>query len=444
MSRFVNPTAGLSAALLLLCSATAPAYDLIDIHRLALDHDPVLRAAEAVRQAEFEVKPQSRALLHPTINLNADYNKGRERIISSPFAATGTSSFDSSGISLSLVQPLYNREYFMLLSQSDAAVGRAEAEYRAAEQALMVRVAQAYFDLLAARDNLEFAVAEKEAIERQLEQAKQRFEVGLVAITDVHEAQAAYDLTTAAEIEAMNLLHSSEEALYEITGEVPGQISPLAAEIPLERPDPADIDQWVARALEQNLSLLAVQFNEEIAKDNIAIQRAGHHPRLDLVASLSRTESTSSSFGGRRENEDGIVGLQFTLPLYAGNAVTSRTREAGFRLTQAKEETERQRRATLRQTRDAYLAVVAAINRVRALGQARVSAQSALDATEAGFEVGTRTTVDVLLARSDLFEAERGFARARYDYIINLLLLKQASGILGEPDLEEINRWLEG
>ncbi len=446
MSRFAKLSVSMAAALLLFCSTTAAAYDLIEIHYLALDNDPVLRAAEAARRAEIEIKPQNRALLLPLISFDADYRQGRERIRSNAFdpSLNGTNDrFSASVLSLSLNQPLYNREYFVRLRQADASVARADAEYRSAEQALMVRIAQAYFQLLAARDNLDFARAEKEAIERQLEQAKQRFEVGLVAITDVHEAQAAFDLTTAAEIEAENLLQSSEEALYEITGEVPGQISSLRPDIPLARPDPADIDQWVTTAMQQNFALLAAQFGEIIAEDAISVERSGHHPRLDLVASVNRTDSDSSALGGERGSEDAIIGLTFSLPLYSGNAVTSRTRAAGFRLAQAKEEVERQRRATLRQTRDAYLAVIAAINRVRALSQARVSAQSALEATEAGLEVGTRTTVDVLLARSDLFEAERGYARARYDYIINTLLLKQAAGVLVVQDLEQINQWLE-
>lgn len=436
----------LIAGLMLLCSSVS-AYDLSEIHRLALDNDPVLRSAEAVREAEFEAKPQSRALLRPTILFDANHTRGRERIIANPFSPAlegTTSSFETTGISLSLNQPLYNREFFVRLRQADSVVARADADYRAAEQALMVRVAQAYFDLLAARDGLEFAAAEKEAIERQLEQADQRFEVGLVAITDVHEARAAFDLATAAEIEAQNLVENSKEVLYEIAGRVPGQIRPLTREIPLERPDPADIDQWVAIAMEQNFALLAAQFGEEIARDGIDLQRAGHHPRLDFIASLSRTESDSGSFGGRREFEEGVLGLRLVVPLYEGNAVTSRTREAGFVLTQAKQEVERQRRAALRQTRDAYLSVIAAINRVNALAQARISARSALDATEAGFDVGTRTTVDVLLARSDLFEAERGYSRARYDYVVNILLLKEAAGILTVSDIDQINRWLEG
>lgn len=447
MSRFAKPTVTMTAAILLFYSATSTAYDLIDVHHLALDNDPVLRAADAARQAEIEIKPQNRALLLPLISFDADYRQGRERIRNNAFdpSLNGTEDrFSASVYSLSLLQPLYNREYFVRLGQADASVARAEAEYRSAEQDLMVRVARAYLELLASRDNLDFERAEKEAIERQLEQAKQRFEVGLVAITDVHEAQAAFDLTTATEIEAVNRLQSSEEALYEITGELPGQVTALRAEIPLALPDPADIDQWVATAMQENFALRAAQFSETIAEEDISVQRSGHHPRLDLVASINRTDSDSGALGGERGSDDAIIGLTFSLPLYSGNAVTSRSREAGFRLTQAKEEVERQRRATLRQTRDAYLAVIAAINRVKALSQARVSAQSALEATEAGLEVGTRTTVDVLLARSDLFDAERGYARARYEYIINILLLKQAAGVLTVQDLEQINLWLEG
>lgn len=423
------------------CLAAAAA-DLEAVYQLALQNDPVLKAAAAARDAALEAKPQSRALLYPALSFSAGYDRTREDIKETAFGTPGVSNFDSTAYVLALNQPLFNRDYFVRLRQADAVVAQADAVYRTSEQSLILRVAEAYFGLLAANDNLEFARAEMNAIEQQLEQAKQRFDVGLIAITDVHEAQAAFDLAKAREIVATNQLASSREALYEITAQTIDAVAPLGVKIPLARPDPADIEHWGRVALEQNFALLAAQFAEESARQEVSRQRAGHYPTLDLTASLSRAND-DGGVNGETDVEDRVVGLQFTFPLYLGGAVSSRTREAAYRLTQAREEVETQRRATLRQARDAYLAVVAGINGVNAFEQARISAQSALDATQAGFDVGTRTTVDVLTAQRDLFAAQREYAQSRYDYILNLLRLKQASGLLVSTDVEEINRWLE-
>lgn len=442
MNSFGRILTGIGASFALLFGAAAQGSDLLDVYRLATQNDPVVRAAEAQRSAEFEAKPQGRALLLPFVTFDAAYDRIHERIRESNFGVGGTNNYSVSTLTLSLVQPIYHREYFAQLRQADAIVGRADAQYSAVQQALMVRAARAYFGVLAARDILQFAQSEKDSIGRQLEQAKQRFDVGLIAITDVHVAQAAFDLATAREIEAANQLQSAQEALFELTGDFIADVDPLTREIPLASPDPADVEQWVGTAMEQNFALLAARFNAEFAEQGVALQRSGHYPSLDLVASLGRTDSTDSPV--QRDGEDAAVGLRLTVPLYQGGAVRSRSRQAGFELAQALEQVEQQRRATLRQTRDAYNAVIAAINRVNALAQARVSARSALDATEAGMEVGTRTAVEVLTARTDLFRAESDYAQARYDYLLNTLVLKQAAGSLSIADLEEINRWLEG
>lgn len=429
---------------MVLCALMAPAAaasDLLQIYELATEHDPVLQAARSERQAAREVVPQSRALLLPSLSFDADYQRNRQEIITFQFAQPGTSTFNSNNYALTLNQPVFRREYFVQLRQADARVAQAEAAYKASEQALIVRVAERYFAMLAARDSLEFAQAEKESIERQLEQTKQRFEVGLIAITDVHEAQAAFDLARSREIVARNELSSAREALREVIGRRVERIDPVSEEIPLRAPEPEDMEQWGETALEQNFELLAAEFARQVASAEVDRQRAGHYPQLDLSASYNRSESDGGSFG-EREQEDGVIGLQLSVPLYQGGAVVSRTREAAHELERASHRLEQTRRATLRQTRDAYLAVVAAINQVRALEQARVSAQSALDATQAGFEVGTRTTVDVLDARRELFRARRDYARARYDYLLNTLRLKQAAGVLARSDLERMNQWL--
>ncbi len=425
-----------------LISTGAAATTLLDIYQLAIDNDPQYRSAEAAYLATVETKSQSRAQLLPSINLTANITDNKQKTLSSSSFTVGTNKFDSSGYTLSLNQPLFNYDYFVQLRQSKSTIGEAKAKLSAAQQALIVRISERYFDTLAALDGLEFARAEKRAIDRQLEQTRQRFEVGLIAITDVHEAQAAYDLVTAQEILAKNLLASKYEALAEITGQHHKQISPLSPETPLITPTPADIDQWGDTAMNQNFQLIAAELAYQNAHEEIQRQRTGHYPTLELNASHTYSDSKGGNFGSN-ESENQAIELRLNMPLFQGGATNSRTRQAQRLADQARESHEQQRRATLRQTRDAYLSVLAEINRVKALGQAVVSAQSALDATEAGLEVGTRTTVDVLDTRRDLFRAQRDHARSRYDYILHTLRLKEAAGILTVADLELINSWLQ-
>ncbi|MDR2878265.1 MAG: TolC family outer membrane protein [Chromatiales bacterium] len=442
MNKLLRFATGIGFAALTGLSAVAQGADLISIHRLALQNDPQMHAAEAQRLADMEAKPQARSQLLPFVGLSAGYSRLNSNLDSSSALPAANYNFNTAQWTVSLVQPIYHHQYFAQLHQADAVLGRADAVYSAAQQALLVRSAQAYFGVLAARDLLTFASAEKESIGRQLEQAKQRFDVGLIAITDVHVAQAAYDLATARAIEAANKVQSANEALFELTGEFVDGVSPLIRDVPLLPPQPAQIDDWVKAAMDQNFNLIAARFGAEVAEQNVALQRSGHYPTLDLVGSIGSTDYSSDAPPQQRGGENASIGLQLNVPLYAGGAVNSRTRQAGFLYTQAKEQVEQQRRLTLRQTRDAYNAVIAAVNRVKALAQARVSAASALEATEAGMEVGTRTAVEVLTARTDLYRAESDYAQARYDYLLNTLLLKQAAGTLSLPDLEQINGWL--
>ncbi len=288
---------------------------------------------------------------------------------------------------------------------------------------------------------LECALAEKAAIGHKLAQVQQRFDVGIVAITDVHEAQARYDLATSQEVDAQNSLASNREALREVTGMLPESLSMLAEQIPLVSPDPQDVEKWVETALKQNFQLISAQAATEVASQTIDLQRAAHYPTLDGVASHGYTEFSGGSFGAR-ETLDSAIGLQLSVPLYQGGAVNSRIREAQYRLNQAKEIQEQQTRAVSRQARDSYLNVTASIRRVGALRQAVVSNQGALDATEAGMQVGTRTTIDVLNAQRDLYRAKRDLSRARYDYLVSTLRLKQAAGMISLVDLEQVNGWL--
>lgn len=443
-----HPSALLAAFLLVTaqCASTSAAYadELLNIFRLAQDNDPVFLSAQASQQTALETIPQSRALLLPTLSLNASTTNNRQEILSSSSTLFPSKTFNytTNGYSLSLTQPLFHRDYFARLGQADAQAGQANAEFAAAEQNLIIRVAQRYFDVLSAIDNLVFAQAEKVATERQLEQTRQRFDVGLIAITDVHETQAEHDLITAQEIEAENLLANQYEALRELTNNVHDSLNMLGDNMPLIAPDPADIKQWSETALLQNLSLLAAKFSLRVAHKAIVISRSNHYPNFDLTANYNYSDISGGSFGGR-ESADSNIALQMTLPLYQGGAINSQVREARLQYKQAQQALEQQRRATLRQTRDAYRNVTSAINRVKALKQAVISANSALRATEAGLEVGTRTAVDVLNVRRNQFRAQRDYARSRYDYVLSTLTLKQAAGLLTITDLQQINNWLE-
>lgn len=425
----------------MLSHPLSAAEDLLSIHQTALERDPAFRAAAAARRAVDETKIQARAGLLPRLDLNADINRSRQDVTSASIpSAVGESTDTNKSYSLSLNQPLFRYQNYVVNRQADARIVQAEAQFQDARQALALRVAQAYFDVLAARDNLAFARAEKEAIARQLEQTRQRFEVGLIAITDVHESQAAYDTTVAAEITAENSLNIAMEILREITGQPVSEIKALSAEIPLLTPDPADARQWVERALEQNLQLAAREQSVDIARQEIGSARAGHYPNVDLYARYSHSDSGG---GLSIESDTTTFGVQMSMNLFQGNAINAGVREARHLLTQTEEGYEQQRRAVERGTRSAYLDTIASISQVKALQQALVSTQSALEASEAGLEVGTRTTVDVLAARRELFRAQSNLAQARYGYLINTLRLKEAAGMLGEQDLAQINQWLK-
>lgn len=437
--------------LAMLCSllaipAWAGADTLLDIYKLATASDPQLRQAEAAYHAVAETKTQARAQLLPQIALGANLSRDRQDVTSvtnSPFPFQPFTFYSTTkGYDLSLSQALYHRDLFVQLREADASTAQAEANYQAAQQDLEVRATDRYFKVLAAADNLDFAQAEKKANQHLLEQAQQRFDVGLIAITDVQEAKAAYDLSVAKEITAENQLAIAKEELREVTGKFHASLQPLKEDVPLPSPEPANIDKWVETALQQNYQLIAAQSAVDKAREDVELNRADHYPRLDAVASYGYNDVSASLFGGSETN-DAKIGLQFSLPLYQGGGTSSRVQAAVYRLTQAKEALEQQRRSTDRQTRSAYLTVLDAINSVSALKQALVSTQSALDATQAGYEVGTRTIVDVLQSQSNLFDAQRNYAQARYNYIVSSLQLKQAAGLLVPADLEEVNRWLK-
>lgn len=428
------------ALALLVGTAAAQGEDLRDVYRLAQEGDPQLRAAEAGHRAALEARPQSRAALLPNVSFTAQ-KQWNQVDIKKPVAVD--KDYDTASYSLNLRQSVYHHDYYVQLRQADAGIAAADAQYGSARQALIVRVAEAYFNLLSAEDNLRFAEAEKTAIAQQLRQTQQRFEVGLSAITDVHEAQAGYDAAVAQEIVAQNQLENTREILREITGREHTALAPLADEIPMQRPDPASIDKWVETALQQNLQLLAVEAETHVAREEMNRRQAGHYPTLDIVASHTWSDTTESGTVSANENNSNVIGLQLNVPIFAGGAISASTREATHLYTQAQEALEQIRRATVRQTRDAYLGVTAGTSTVLARRQALSSAQTALEATQAGFDVGTRTAVEVLNSQRELFRVQRDYARARYDYALSTLRLKQAAGILTEADLDDLNSWLQ-
>lgn len=446
----MTPSASRSLAIVCaLCflPAVAGADNLLDIYQLATASDPQLRQAEAAYHAVAETKTQATAQLLPQISLGASLTRDRQEYTSisgAPFPGFQPSTFyyNTKGYSLSLSQALYRRDLFVQRREADASTGQAKANYEAAQQDLEVRATDRYFKVLAAVDNLDVAQAEKKANQHLLEQAQQRFDVGMIAITDVQEAKAAYDLSVAQEITAQNQLAISKEQLREVTGKFHASLEPLKDDITLPSPEPADVEKWVDTALKQNYQLIAAQAAVDKAREDVELNRAGHYPRLDAVASYGYNDVSAGLFGGSTTN-DTQIGLQFSLPLYQGGGTSSRVQAAVYRLTQAKEALEQQRRSTDRQARSAYLSVLDAINSVNALKQALVSTQSALDATQAGYEVGTRTIVDVLKSQSDLFNAQRNYLQARYNYIISSMQLKQAAGTLTPADVDQINRWLK-
>ena len=429
-------------ALLAFSSFPSFADDLLTVYKFAVKNDPQFRAAHAGYQAEREVKAQSRALLYPSITLSADYTDTNEETTGGSLLTPGIYEYNTKGYNLNLTQPLYRQKNYVGLRQADAQIAQALATFENAKQNLLLRVTTQYFAVLAAEDDLAFAIAERKAIKEQLVQTEQRFNVGLIAITDVHEARARHDQAVAQAIVAENTLAISLETLREITAQDHQKLAPLSTQHPLVKPEPADIKQWTETANNRNALLKASQKAVDVAREEVSRQRANHYPTLDLVANRNYSNFGGGPFGNR-QRDDTTVSLQFNLPLYQGGLVNSQTRAAAFRLKQARENYELQKRATKRQTRNSYLSVIANISQVKALKQALASSSTALQATQAGFEVGTRTAVDVLNSQRELYRAQRDYAQVRYNYVLETLRLKQAAGTLSVLDIEQLNPWFK-
>jgi outer membrane protein len=451
----------LSASLLTVLAAlggapAASAASLLEVYQQALQSDPLIHEAESRRLAAQEASPQARGLLLPQVAASGSWTSNEFSGSSVETDRTGqfaTIPFESDAEeknwNLSLRQTLFRWDQIVNLKQASKIVARADLVYEAAQQDLMLRVVERYFEVLAAEDRLTSIHADRQAIARQLEQAKQRFEVGLIAITDVQESQAAFDQSVASEIGAERELATARELLREVTGEYVPELSAPAAEFPLPAPAPADERIWIDLAMEQNLELLASRLDEEIARSEISFRRTGHYPSVDLVASRSGSESDedrrfgNDPFGPADSSVDGdSIGIEVTVPLFSGGRTSSSVREAVYLHRASQEQLQRVARETERATRDAYLGVNSEISRVKALEQAVASSRTALEATQAGFDVGTRTIVDVLTSQRLLYQAITNYYQARYVYIGNVLRLKRAAGTLQVQDLEQIDRWL--
>jgi outer membrane protein len=446
-------------SLLCLACGAVHAEDLLAVYDRALFNDPQLREAEATRKATLEDKPQALANLLPQLSANA----GRSRTWSDGTASTPflfgpqLTSINTGGLSVTtantwsfnLRQNVFSWANWTNLKAASDTVAQAEANYLVARQDLAQRVATQYFAVLAAEDFLDAQEVAREAFARELDQAEKRFEVGLIAITDVQESRAARDSAAAAVIAAKRALSNTEQQLWTIVGENYKVLSKPAESMPLMTPNPASEDEWVKVSMEQNATLLSSRLAADIARDQVSNAFGGHLPTLDLTASRSHTGSNGAQdypgniTGLSTANTYGkSVSLQLTLPIYSGGATQSRVRQAQYQWIAAKERLERSSRETERATRDAYQSVISGIAQVQALRQALESSETALKATQAGYEVGTRTAVEVLDSRRLLIAAQTSYSQGRYAYLNALVALRLASGDLDRSTLEEMNTWL--
>jgi len=409
---------------------------------MAMLSDQDLQAAEFNYQSSVATRGISKAALLPQLNLSGFSSAtDREAIYEDTNINDTNSTVDTSGYDLTLTQTLYNHGIYKTLQQTDMSIASALAKVEAARQDLIIRLASAYFNVLGAQDNLKFARTEKESIGKQLEQSKKRFEVGLIAITDVKEAQASYDTSVAQEIDAENVLSAQFEALAVILGTYTKNIAALQEDIPLLIPEPANILKWTDSAELNNLTLRAAQYDFKAAQKRVDADQAEHLPYLDLQARHEYSNQEGGAFGAERT--DNSLSVQLTVPIYSGGGTSAKVKQSVALKEQARSFKEKAHRQAMQQTRDAYLGVTSTISQVHALKQALISNQAAHEATQAGFEVGTRTAIDVLTTLRDVFAAERDYARARYNYVINTLRLKQAAGTLSFEDGKAINAFIQ-
>jgi outer membrane protein len=433
-------------AVLLLAAGASRSADLLEIYRLAQSSDAQYAAARAAWSAGQERLPQGLAGLLPsaTVSASTQYNN---RDISSrdPTALSTSGRYNSNAASVSVTQPVYRPQNFTAYEQAKTQVGQADAVFAQAAQDLVLRVAQAYFDVLLAQDTVVFAQSQLTAIGRQLEQAKRNFEVGTATITDTHEAQSRYDITVSAEIAARNDLEIRKRQLELLIGRQAPGLAPLGRRFELRAPEPNDMERWVAEAAQSNLQVRINRASLDFSSQEIERNRAAHRPTVDAFATYSDSGSGSgvSQGGIGSDTTSRVVGIQLAFPLYQGGLISSRVREAVANEDRARQELDSARRTAELNARQTYLGVTSGIAQVRALEAALVSSQSSFDSTRLGQEVGVRTQIDVLNAQQQLSQTRRDLAQAKYNYILALLRLKSAAGQLTEQDVALVNGWLD-
>lgn len=434
---------------------------LASIYELALKNDAKLKSAEATYKANLENEEQSFSVLLPQVNASADYASTDGNAQSeSFFPLNGTPVFSSSDddtnndietYQLTLSQKLFDLSAWYTFKQGKSISAQATAQFAADQQDLIIRVARAYFDVLRARDNLEATKAEERATKRQLEQTQQRFDVGLIAITDVHEARAVYDDNVVRRLTDEGILATSYEALTVLTGLPHSDLWLLDKDFPVINPDPLSRGEWVQFSLINNYSLKASIAGMEAAMQNASAKKMGHAPTVSARASYTKIESDGSRDGNEiggtnkpftNDSEDTLWGVTLNVPIYSGGGVSAQRRQAYEQYNAALQNKIETQRNVVQNTRSTHITLVTDVQRVKAREQAIVSTSSALDATQAGYEVGTRNIVDVLQAQRALFGSIRDYANSRYDYVLNLLRLKEASGMLNPQDIYDLNKWI--
>jgi outer membrane protein len=417
--------------------ASSQAVDLKSVFEQALTNDPQLAAELASANASAQTQGLAGQAVMPTISLSVE--QGTQTIE----VAGNETDYEQSSYGVTLSQPLLAPESWFSYAAASASTDSAELSARKAEQDVVVRVAESYFNVLRANAGLAAAKATEAAVKRQLEQTQQRFKVGLIAITDVHEAQAQYDSATVDLITAETQLDIAYESLAVLTGERHDRINPLKEEIALVSPTPADRTHWEQKALGQNLDVLIAQKDELSAQRNHKSKISSHLPSVNLVGTYGVSESESFQNPTGPETTATYVGVQVSMPLFAGGATWAGQKQAYYQRQAAEKGLEAAQRGTVVNVRNQYRMLEADIARVKARKQAMTSAQSAMEATQTGYEVGTRNIVEVLTAQRGVFGAQLNYANARYDYVINLLKFRQTVGELSAADIDEVNNWLQ-
>lgn len=425
-------------------SLQAQPLKLMDVYQQALAHDASLASALSANRAAQEIIEQGKALYRPTVNFNAETNALKSSFHYLSTSSTDRSQFENYRYGVDARQPIFRQQNLIQIDQAGTQVSIADKQLNVAQQALMLRTTQAYFDVLMAQDRIDLIVAQKNAIAAQLAQAQANFDLGSATITDANEAQARYDLAAAQEIAALNEFEIAKHAVQAITGQLPQRLASVKPQLKANEIG-LSMATWQELAMLNNLNIQIQQDTAKLAEQEIARNQAGHLPTLDAVASYTNSyaNGTVSRFGAGNELQVGSIGLQLQIPLYEGGAVSSRVRQAVLNKQKALDDLDLVRRQTELDTQRAYLNLSSSIAQLKAFDQAILSSQSQLDATQLGYQVGVRTSVDVLNAQQQLFSAKRDALQARYNYLTNIIRLKTATGIVAAADLVDINQQLE-